>query len=352
MNKTVPISETQVAAELPRLGFLGVGWIGRHRMKAILDSGAANAVAIADPSTAMLKEAVRLAPEAKPMTSIEDLLSEDLDGVVIATPSAQHAKQSIRALDSGRSVFCQKPLGRTAEEVQAVIDAAKAADRLLAVDLSYRHIRAMRRIRDLIRSGDLGCVFAADLTFHNAYGPDKPWFYDKTLSGGGCIIDLGIHLIDLALWSLDFPDVCEVSSHLMAKGQTIALASDQVEDYGVATITLANGAVVRISCSWRLQAGRDAVVEASFYGTHGGAAMRNVGGSFYDFIAERFQGTATESLISSADDWSGRAAVTWVKALAAGGRHDAACQRLVNVSRVIDQIYTLKKASSFAHKSL
>jgi predicted dehydrogenase len=48
-------------------------------------------------------------------------------------------------------------------------------------------------------------VFAVDLVFHNAYGPDKPWFYDPELSGGGCVMDLGVHLVDLALWSLDFP---------------------------------------------------------------------------------------------------------------------------------------------------
>jgi len=62
--------------------------------------------------------------------------------------------------------------------------------------------------------------YLADLIFHNAYGPDKPWFYDRTLSGGGCVIDLGIHLVDLALWNLDFPKVMNVTSRLFAPGQT------------------------------------------------------------------------------------------------------------------------------------
>src|SRR5947199_289519 len=83
---------------------------------------------------------------------------------------------SIRALKRGAAVFCQKPLGRTAAEARAVIDAARAADRLLCVDLSYRFTDGMRRIRELVRAGALGRVYAVDLVFHNAYGPDKAWF--------------------------------------------------------------------------------------------------------------------------------------------------------------------------------
>ena len=62
----------------------------------------------------------------------------------------------------------------------------------------------------------LGRTYAVDLVFHNAYGPDKAWFYDPALSGGGCVMDLGVHLVDLALWALDFPAVTKVSSTFVA----------------------------------------------------------------------------------------------------------------------------------------
>ncbi|MFP3541668.1 Gfo/Idh/MocA family oxidoreductase, partial [Pseudomonas sp. SIMBA_044] len=81
--------------------------------------------------------------------------------------------------------------------VNAVLAAARTADRLLSVDLSYRHTHAMEQIKGLIQSGELGEVRAVDLTFHNAYGPDKKWFYKRSESGGGCVIDLGVHMIDL-----------------------------------------------------------------------------------------------------------------------------------------------------------
>ncbi len=271
--------------------------------------------------------------------TLDDLLALDLDAIAIATPSAQHTPQTIAALDRGLAVFCQKPLGRDTREVRACIDAARRADRLLGVDLSYRHTDAMQRIRPLVRAGELGEVFAVDLTFHNAYGPQKPWFYDPKESGGGCVVDLGIHLVDAALWVLDAP-VTGVQSRLFHRGRRIAGRADVSEDYATARIELGGGAtVVNLACSWNLHAGQDAVIEAKFFGTKGGAALRNVGGSFVDFLAERYTGTAREILCEPPDAWGGRAAVEWARKLAAGSRYDHEVERLLDVTRVLDAIY-------------
>ncbi len=332
-------SRTLALSHLPSLGFLGVGWIGRHRMEAVARSGLAQVAAVADPTPEMVAAAREAAPGAEAADGLDGLLEMGLDGIVIATPSALHAEQSIRALEAGCAVFCQKPLGRTAAEVRAVVDAARAADRLLAVDLSYRFTAGMRAIRDRIMDGDLGRVYAVDLVFHNAYGPDKPWFYDPAQSGGGCVMDLGVHLVDLALWTLDFPEVESVRSRLLAGGEPLEADADRCEDYATATIALDGGAEVRLACSWRVAAGRDAVIEAAFYGTHGGAALRNVDGSFYDFTAELYRGTARETLAVPPDEWGGRAAVEWARRLAEGERFDPACGRLVEVAAVLDRIY-------------
>jgi predicted dehydrogenase len=321
----------------PKVGFLGTGWIGRHRMEAAIATGAIAAVAICDPSPECALEAAKLAPQAKVLPSFEALLDEDLDGLVIATPSALHAEQSIAGLERGMAVFCQKPLGRNATEAQAVVDAARRADRLLSVDFSYRYTAGAQAIAEMVRGGSLGEVFAADLVFHNAYGPDKPWFYDRAQSGGGCVMDLGVHLVDLLLWLLDFPEVAQVSSTLLSGGKP--LSSDGVEDYAVAQLTLASGLVARLACSWRLQAGQEAVIEASLYGTDGGASLHNVGGSFYDFEARRFAGTASERLVSPPDAWGGRAAAAWAEQLAQDRSFDPSADRLVDVAKVLDLIY-------------
>ncbi|HET8657177.1 MAG TPA: Gfo/Idh/MocA family oxidoreductase [Longimicrobiaceae bacterium] len=324
---------------LPRLGFLGVGWIGRHRMEAVARSGLGEVVAVADPSEEMRAVAGESVPGAARLDSFDALLEQELDGVVIATPSAQHAEQSIRALERGLAVFCQKPAGRTAAEVRRVVDAARAADRLLGVDLSYRFTRSMRALREIVRAGEIGSVYAADVVFHNAYGPDKPWFYDPKLSGGGCVMDLGIHLVDLALWMLDFPAVAGVTSRLFAQGEPLGPDPRRVEDYAIARLDLEGGATVQLACSWNLPAGREAVISASFYGTGGGVAMHNESGSFYDFTAERFRGTARETITSPPDEWGGRAAVDWAGRLAAGEGFDPEAERLVEVAAVLDGIY-------------
>jgi predicted dehydrogenase len=321
----------------PRIGFLGVGWIGRHRMAAILATGAVEAAAICDPSEECVAEAAGLAPAAKVVPSFEAMLTEDLDGVVIATPSALHAGQSIRALARGLAVFCQKPLGRDAAEAAAVVAAARRADRLLSVDFSYRYTAGVQAIAELVRGGALGRVFAADLVFHNAYGPDKPWFYDRVQSGGGCVMDLGVHLIDLLLWLFDFPEMTDVSARLLSAGRPAS--PDAVEDYAVAQLTLANGLVARLACSWRLQAGQEALIEATFYGDRGGASLRNVGGSFYDFEALRFNGTGSERLVAPPDEWGGRAAAAWAERLAQDRSFDPAAERLVQVAEAIERIY-------------
>lgn len=299
-------------ATRPRLGFLGLGWVGRSRLDAIEAAGVAEIGAVADPAL----------PDA--LDSLEELLEQELDGIVIATPSALHAEQAIAALDRGLAVFCQKPLGLTAAEARAVVDAARAADRLLAVDLSYRFVDAFRAAHALVRSGDLGEILAADLAFHNAYGPDKAWFYDARLAGGGCVIDLGVHLVDLAVWMLDL-DPVEVRSRL--RGRPVEQLATAELDH------------VRLACSWNLHAGRAAVIGATVYGADGAVSVRNVDGSFYDFRCERLQGTESHVLVEPPDEWPGRAAVDWARRLAAGAVFDPAAEEHVRVARILDRIY-------------
>jgi predicted dehydrogenase len=300
-----------LTATRPRLGFLGVGWIGRSRLEAIERERSVEIVALADPAL----------PGA--YASLDELLQEDLDGVVIATPTALHASQVLTALDRGLAVFCQKPLAVRRHEVQEIVDVATEHGLLLGVDLSYRHAAAFRAARDAVM--DIGNVFAAELVFHNAYGPDRGWYRDPELAGGGCLLDLGVHLVDLAVWTLDLhPE--EVRARLVG---------GPVEHW--ATVELDH---VRIDCSWNLHAGTDAVIRARFHGTDGGVEVRNVDGSFFDFTCERFCGTARERLVSPPDSWPGRAVVEWARRLARGETMTAReAEEHVRVAEVLDRAY-------------
>jgi predicted dehydrogenase len=295
----------------PRLGFLGVGWIGRSRLEAVTAADCASIVALADPAI----------PNA--LGSLDELLEQDLDGLVIATPSALHAGQVMAALERGLAVFCQKPLATSADDVRLIVNTALASDLLVGVDLSYRHVRAFQAAREAVAG--IGHVFAAELVFHNAYGPDRPWYHDRALSGGGCAIDLGVHLVDLAVWILDLDP-----QHVRA-----TLVGGPNEHWAAAELDQ-----VRLACSWNLHAGTDAVIAARFHGTEGGVEVRNVNGSFYDFTCELFRGTSREAISGPPDDWPGRAAVEWARRLAAGETmSEREAEEHIRVARILDRIY-------------
>jgi predicted dehydrogenase len=342
MSRAARQIDAPVMTRKPRLGFVGLGWIGRNRLESVVAADVAEIAAVHDVQEAAVDEARPLAPDAVLFSSFEELLNDSVDGVVIATPNSFHAEQSIAALERGISVFCQKPLGRNACETQRIVDAARSADCLLGVDLSYRAIPAMKVIDDLVESGELGNVFAVDARFHNGYGPAKSWFREFSLSGGGCVLDLGSHLLDLALRPLRFPRIASVRSSLFAGGNRLWKGSEEVEDYGVATIETSEGTVINLSCCWNMNIGRDADIEIAFYGTRGGAKLRNVDGSFYDFVGERFRGTQTE-IIGGLDDcewrWGGIETIDWINRLALNEGFDPDAERYVQMAQVIDEIY-------------
>lgn len=337
---TLPHASSVPRRRQPRLGFAGVGWIGLNRLQAIAASGRGEVAAVFDPVAEAAGKVCEQWPDAAVAPNFAALLDEDLDGVVIATPSALHAEQAVAALERSMAVFCQKPLGRTAAETRRVVDAARAADRLLHVDLSYRFHAGMQRIRELITRGELGDVYAVEAVFHNAYGPDKPWFYDARLSGGGCLLDLGIHLVDLALWCLDFPRVRQATGHLLRRGAPLVRDGVAVEDYAAAQLLLSTGATVQLACSWKAPAGCDARIGLTFYGTEGGATFQNLGGSFYDFAAEHLRVDRTRTLLVAPPDvWGGRAAVEWAKRLGIDAGFDPQVEHVVAVADTLDRLY-------------
>lgn len=323
------------------LGFIGVGWIGRNRMEVMLKETNSRAVSITEPEEENAREALKSAKGAVIKQDASEMLQDkEIDGVVIATPSAMHASQSIEALKAGKAVFCQKPLGRTAAEVRDVVAASREADKFLGVDLSYRYTKAFEAVYNLLQNREIGEVYSVDLTFHNAYGPDKEWFYDIKRSGGGCVMDLGIHLVDLALWSLNFPQIKEVNSHLFSKGKKISSLEEQVEDFASVSMTTEKDTLINLECSWHVSAGKDAIIEAKFYGTKGGASFKNINGSFYDFKAEKYNGTQTETLVTPPDDWSGRAGVVWANNVLSGKKYDPpTAEEFIKTAEIIDRIY-------------
>jgi predicted dehydrogenase len=324
------------AALKPRIGFLGLGWIGRQRLEALSDDDAEFA-AFADIDGELTRRTAASRPGARAGADLDDLLAADLDGIVIATPSGLHEQQACAALAHGVAVFCQKPLATSHAGASRVIDAAAAADRLLAADFCYREVDGMGALRDLLRARELGEVVAVDLTFHNAYAPASAWSNDVRLAGGGCLLDLGVHLLDLALWLQDFPALEVETARLFASGVTPAVGA--VEDFACATLRQENGAAVRLACSWNLHAGQGAEIELAIYGTRGAAAWRNVAGSFYDFEISRMHRDQRTPLFRDRGGWAPRALKTWLARLAHDRGFAPEARQLAASAAAIDAIY-------------
>lgn len=331
----------------PALGFVGTGWIGRDRMAAILSARKARVAAILDPSPAARRAALDLArehQEERPVVAgeLDELLALGLDGIVVATPNAHHAAAARAALRGNLPVFVQKPLGLTAEEVERTVEEARAADRLLGVDLTYRDAAPVALVRRHLEEGAIGRPYAMDLSFHNAYGPDKPWYFDPDLAGGGCLLDLGVHLLDLAIW-LSEPELTGVQGHVFAGGERLDGTSRRsrrpLDDLALAELTFADGSLARVACSWRVGTGEDAAIMLNVHGTEGTLRVRNEHGTFHRLVAERLDGNRCERLLAD-DAWGGQRVRAWADRLASGDRgFDPEVKASVSVARVIDTLY-------------
>jgi predicted dehydrogenase len=336
----------------PRLGFIGLGWIGAMRLDAVAAAGAGVPAALCDAAAERLDSLARTlrtmgVDGAEPgcFTDPEDLLRHAadlrLDGVVIATPNALHAPQALAALERGLAVFCQKPLALSGEETRRLLDGARAADRLLGVDYTYRTLASAAELRRLVRAGDLGRAFSVDAVFHNGYGPDKAWCFDPSLAGGGALLDLGVHLLDLAFWLTEARQVHAVSGAVFKEGRP--LRGRAIDDFATARIDFEAGTGERASASlavsWNAHAGRDCTFRVSLFGTAGGAELRNVGGSFYDFELARFSGRCEEVVARDSGESLGRGIVAWAERLAGSRRFDPEAVRSLLVSDTVDAIY-------------
>jgi predicted dehydrogenase len=333
-------AQLQVQAQArPRLGFVGLGWIGRKRLDA-LDAASIEVVALAESDAERLNSAAEAYPGAIATANVETIFDTDLDGVVIATPNGLHAQQAIACLERGIPVFCQKPLATSLADVERVVAAARTADRLLGIDFCYRHVDGMRELRRRLQAGEIGDVLAVDLTFHNAYGPDKSWCQDRRLAGGGCLMDLGVHLLDLSLWLQGLPPTERVRSRLFAQGAPVQ-AGDAVEDLAFAEFIQANGAIVRLACSWHAHIGQGAIIQVAIAGTRGGAHWTNIDGSFYDFRLDLVHGTNRERLSGREDskDWGPRALQAWIDQLRVGNRFDPEADAIIRSAALVEEVY-------------
>lgn len=191
-----------------RAGIIGCGLIGRKRAESL--GTAATLVACADPAVERARDlAARSGARASAdWRSVVD--APDVDLVVIATPHDSLAHITLAAVERGKHVLVEKPAARSATELAPVVAEAERRNALVRVGFNHRYHRAFRKARELVDQGVLGeLMFLRARYGHGGrLGYDKEWRADAAVSGGGELIDQGVHLIDLARWFLgDFPEI-------------------------------------------------------------------------------------------------------------------------------------------------
>ena len=272
---------------MTRLGFIGVGHLGQALLLAATALGSDfQPVAMADPLPAGLDAAALLAPDLQRYTSYEAMLDEAvLDAVVISTPTYLHLPQASAALERGLPTLLQKPVALNGAEADALLAVAAQHESRLLVDYSYRYTTSAAAIRAAIAGGALGRPLAVEARFHNIWGPGQGWFFRRSTAGGGALLDLGVHLLDLALWLLDFPPAALSAAHLTRNGRPLRAADDPdaVEDFAVLTGTLGD-APLDCAVSWQAQLAHSEI-RLTLYGSAGTLIWRNRAGSFFDFEA-------------------------------------------------------------------
>jgi predicted dehydrogenase len=191
----------------------------------------------------------------------------DLDAIVICTPNHLHHRQVVAALQAGKHVLVERPLALDARGAEAAVQAAEKAGRALVVAYNNRYRPDIRGVKSFVESGELGEVFSIHGTwFNRKVRPKRPtWRHRKATAGGGAFMDLGVQVLDLCLWMLDYPAIDRVSAH------THPAEDLDVEDSAVALFRLASGASLSVQVTWSLLAERDRH-HIRLFGTGGSAS--------------------------------------------------------------------------------
>lgn len=185
-------------------------------------------------------------------TDYNQLLAQsEVDAVIIATPTNTHKEVAIACLEAGKDVLIEKPLARTFKETKEVVDTAKKYKKKLMVGMNLRYLPDSMLMRSLLNNNEIGDPFYLKCGWVRRQSSSEKWFTKKEESGGGVIIDLGIHILDLALWLLDYPKVSSVST------QNFYHNTKNVEDTSVSCIKCKNSAVINLEVSWSLPLEKD-----------------------------------------------------------------------------------------------
>ncbi|GAB2698758.1 Gfo/Idh/MocA family protein [Paenibacillus thermoaerophilus] len=270
-----------------RVAVIGNGSISEVHFKGYAANPDTEIVAVCDLNRERAEAKAKTYQARFVYTDYRELLANpEVDAVSICTWNNTHAEISIAALQAGKHVLCEKPMCQTLEQALEVERAVAASGRVFQVGYVRRHGTNTQVLKKFIDAGDLGEIYYAKASILRRVGNPGGWFSDLSKSGGGPLIDLGVHAIDLAWYLMGRPRVASVSgntyrklgnrahiqNYSFYKAADYDAAKNEVEDLANALIRFENGASMMVDVSFTLHAKKDEL-SLKLYGDKGGAEV-------------------------------------------------------------------------------
>ena len=255
-----------------KIGIVGCGLIG-HRRALVAHQAGDELCLVAD----LNQEAAAKTASIQQTEWTQDWQAvtgyPEIDAVVVATVNKSLLPIARAALQSGKHVLCEKPLGRNAWEAKEMVETAQKANRVLKVGFNHRHHPALWRAQEMAQSGKIGPLMSIRAAYGHGGRPgyDQEWRGDPELAGGGELLDQGVHVIDLCRWFMG--DFVQVSGMLGTWFWQVA----PLEDNGFALLRTAQGQVAQIHTSWTQWKN---LFRFEIFGRDGFLLINGLGGSY------------------------------------------------------------------------
>ena len=273
-----------------KVAVIGVGSISESHIAAYKNNENVELYALCDINEKILKEKGKKHGVEKLYTNVHEMLETlpEIDAVSVCTWNCAHAECTIAALKAGKDVLCEKPMAMNAAEAQKMLDTARTCGRKLMIGFVRRFGNDTKVTKDFINGGSLGEIYYAKTTYLRRNGNPGGWFGDKSRSGGGPLIDLGVHVIDLTRYLMGNPKPVSVYGATFKKlGNRPGIVKDptdyfsasaaandacDVEDAVTALVRYDNGAVLSVEASFSLNIKNPSGI-IELFGTKGGASL-------------------------------------------------------------------------------
>jgi len=339
-----------------KFGIIGAGMISQSGYNGLTASGSAEVVAIADQSPVRGQTYATKNNIPRVYTNAQDILNDkSIDGVYIALPNYLHVPMAEAALRAGKHVILDKPFALNLQDAQKVAVAVKETGKHFMLGMNQRFAEGPQKIKALVDQKYFGEIYAVSAYWRRQSGIPKlgTWFGNKAQSGGGCLLDIGVHMLDLSLYTLGNFDVEAVSGATYSKFGSRGMGqggwgwSDDekkpfdVDDLAMALIRLKGGAVINLGISWACHQKENDHYNVELHGTEAGATLYPGEVYKYDPVAK---GNYEITQLKPALAWPHcDRFVNFVRSITGEEKPGVSIEQALKVQAVLDALYQSSK---------